>query len=396
MTPRVMGSPGAPERSTQVRPGQSWRSLRVVSDPGDSPPSDSGDHEARRSTADPRDLAGVLHDVSNALTVMLGWIEQARSEGARPEAIAYALTIVEQRARIARDLARQGIGGPRVDEQRALAEVVGEVVASLEVEASQRSVKVVFDGERALARVAGALDLAQVITNLIMNACAHAPPHSTITVHASQDDTSCTISVTDEGPGVAPERRESIFQGDSRRPGGTGIGLRHSRKIARGRGGDVELVGGSGGKGAHMRVTWPRVDAVPRPPTPSSRVTELDGVRVLVVEDDLAVTQLLDTVLDARGAKVTIATSQVELNAALAKGPYDAALIDLSPIAHDPAGEIAALRVSSPDVSVVLISGSADALPPAVSSDAIELVRKPFEVREVVAALLRKVRQRTP
>lgn len=328
---------------------------------------------------------------------MLGWIEQARSEGARPEAIAYALSIVEQRARIARDLARQGIGGPRVDEQRALAEVVGDVVAALEVEASQRSAKVVFEGaDRSLARVAFALDLAQIVTNLIMNACAHAPAGSTITVRTSHDDATCTISVTDEGPGVAPERRESIFQGDSRRPGGTGIGLRHSRKIARSRGGDVELVGGTGGKGAHMRVTWPRVDSVPRPPAPITRVTELEGVRVLVVEDDLAVTQLLDTVLDARGAKVTVATSQTELNAALASGPYDAALIDLSPISHDPAGELAALRVSSPNVSVVLISGSADALPPAVSSEDIELVRKPFEVREVVAALVRKVRQRTP
>jgi CheY-like chemotaxis protein len=342
-----------------------------------------------------RDLAGVLHDVSNALTVLLGWVEEARSPDATPEAVSYALGIVEQRARIARDLARHAIGSPRIDEQRDASAIVNEIAEALRVEAQHTGTKLVVHGASASARVAGALDVSQVLTNLVLNALAYAPLGSTVDISLSVDDETCTIIVADEGPGIGVERRESVFHGDSRRPGGAGVGLRHSRALARSWGGDVDVLVHDG-KGARLRVTWPRADAVPRPPVSTSRVGDLTGVRVLVVEDDAAVNQLLDAVLDARGARVTIATSRGDLAAALDRGPYDAALVDLSPIAHDPAAELERLRGACPGAAVVLITGNADALPEAVAAHAVELVRKPFEVREVVAAIARRARPRTP
>jgi CheY-like chemotaxis protein len=332
-----------------------------------------------------RDLAGVLHDVSNALTVLLGWVGEARAPGASPEAIAYALTIVEQRARIARDLARHAVGAPRMDEQREIGGVIDELAEALEVEAQRTGVSLSVRGGEATAKVAGALDVSQVLTNLVLNALAHAPRGGVVEVTVDVDGESCMVHVTDDGPGVPEARRASIFLGDSTRPGGTGVGLRHSRALARAWGGDVELVDAP--KGARFRVSWPRVDAMPRPPVSTSRFAELAGVRILVVEDDAAVTQLLEAALDARGADVTIATSQRELDRAVATGPYDAALVDLSPISADPAAALARLREASPSARLVLITGSADSLPDAVAAHSVELVRKPFEVREVVAAL---------
>ena len=141
-------------------------------------------------------------------------------------------------------------------------------------------------------------------------------------------------------------------------------------------------------------MTWPRIDAIPRPPVSTSRLNDLSGVRVLVVEDDIAVTQLLETVLEARGAVVTIATSAAALKASLEEGPYDAALVDLSPIAADAAGALAELRARCPEVTVVLVTGNADATPDAIADMKVELVRKPFEVREVLAVLSRVVRTR--
>jgi DNA-binding NtrC family response regulator len=87
---------------------------------------------------------------------------------------------------------------------------------------------------------------------------------------------------------------------------------------------------------------------------------------------------------------VTVAPTRAAFTEALAKGAYDAALVDLSPIASDAAGSIAALRASSPRANVVLITGQADALPDALLADRIELVRKPFELREVLAALAKE------
>src|SRR4029077_17485349 len=66
---------------------------------------------------------------------------------------------------------------------------------------------------------------------------------------------------------------------------------------------------------------------------------------------------------------------------------YDAALIDLSPIADDIQGAVRALRVASPDVTLVFISGSVVGLPDGLDLRQIRWVRKPFELAEIVAAL---------
>lgn len=333
-----------------------------------------------------RDLAGVLHDVSNALTVLLGWVGEARSPNATPEAVAYALQIIEQRARIARDLTRHAIGAPRFDEQRDLATIATEVVAALQIEAQKSNAKIVVKGEA--AKVSGALDVSQVLTNLVLNAVAHAPPGSTVEVALSLEDDKCTVHVVDEGPGVPAERREGVFRGASLRPGGAGVGLRHSRALARAWGGDVVLAEEDPAKrGARFKILWPRADAMPRPPTSSLRVQDLAGQKILVVEDDAAVTQILEAVLTARGATVTIAPTLTELKAALGGAPYDAVLVDLSPMGSDPAGEIAAIRKSSPEAQLVLVTGNADALPDAIDTSALHLVRKPFEMSEVLAVL---------
>lgn len=365
-----------------------WRSVSRVT--GSTPPPPQGD------------LAGVLHDVSNALTVLLGWIDEARSPGAPPETVAYALTIVEQRAKLARDLARRAIGAKENEEPRAVQAVVDEVLRALRLEASRRKVtlRTGSAGAGGDVVVAGVVDLGQIVTNLVLNAVAHAPEGSVVDVELGVEPGQVLVVVRDEGPGVAKERRDSIFQGDTRRPGGSGVGLRHSRALARACGGDLTLAPstvetGSGAGGAEFRVRWPRfgAPAVPtaapsRPPLPASRDRDLSGMRVVVVEDDAAVTQLLEASLEARGADVTVARTDAELTARIkdAGAAFDAALIDLSPIARDPAAALASLRAHSPAVAVVLVTGNADHLPESVAS-AVEIVRKPFEVREVVAVL---------
>jgi CheY-like chemotaxis protein len=355
--------------------------------PGD--PKDPRDVSKR---ADPhRDVTGALHDVSNALTVMLGWIGEARLADATRESIEDALTIVEQRARAARDVARRAIGAslPGPDEDRFAGEIIAEVVASLAVEAQRAKVKLVahVPPEAARARLMPATDVAQVVTNLVLNAIAYAPRGTEIAVTVVAGEAQATIDVIDTGPGVSDERRESIFEGDSAREGGAGVGLRHARAMARAANGDLELLTARGALGAHFRATWPRVDAMPPAPRSVPRLKIFEGTRILVVEDDAHVTQLLEAALTARGAEVTIARTHAELDAALLTGPHDAVLIDLSPIAADPDAAIASLRASSPNATLVVISGSALELPASLQTGGVRFVRKPFEVGEIVAAL---------
>jgi CheY-like chemotaxis protein len=333
-------------------------------------------------------VTGALHDVSNALTVLLGWISEVRA-GASPADLARAMTIIEDRARSARDLARRAIGAhDAVDErERPVGVVVTEVVEALSVEAQRAKITVSVSGGTSAARLPLAADASQVLTNVVMNALAWAPPASRVTIDVVDDPSGIALVVTDEGPGIAPGQVERIFGGVSSREGGAGVGLKHARAVARAAGGELSIVNRSGAPGACFRIDWPRAAlASTEGPVSTARSAVLAGRRVLIVEDDVGVAMLLETALGARGARVVVARTATELES-LAAEQHDAALIDLSPIAHDVRGAIDMLRRGSPDVAIVFISGSSVRLPDVLEDERIRWVRKPFEVKEIVAAL---------
>ncbi len=348
-------------------------------------------HERPADSID--EVVGALHDVSNALTVLLGWVASARAEGATAEQVEHALAMVEERARVARDLARHAIGVPTVspDADAPFDAVLSTAVRALGVEADRAGVQIVLRSAPGTARVAGAANVSHILTNLMLNALAHAPRGSDVTVDASIANGRFVVDVSDSGPGVDPSRADAIFEGDTRRPGGAGVGLRHARSVARAAGGDLALAvavarGDGVDGGARFRLTWPRVGGSIPPPPLSTRPRLLAGTRVLILEDDADVATLLETALGARGAQVTVATTAAEL-ALAAVDRHDAALIDLSPIADDVQGAIDRVRAGSPDAALVLISGSAVGIPDALAQGRVRWVRKPFEVAEVVAAL---------
>lgn len=346
-----------------------------------------------------RDALGALHEVSNALTVLLGWIAEARDPDATPDEVKHALRIVEGRARAARDFARRAIGAevpPAGDAE--LDAVIAEVTEALALEAARAQVRIVLEGPAA-CRVPLGEDLAQVLTNLALNALAYAPKGGELRVVTSVAPREVVVDVRDDGPGVPAERRATVFEGDTTRHGGAGIGLRHARALARAAGGELELVAAPDARGARFRVSWPRdvptaVGAVlppdatcgaePRASRPKLQV--LAGARILVVEDDSGVTNLLESALEARGAEVTVARTAAELAARIHAG-HTAVLVDLSPIADDVAGAIDLVRRQATGAAIVFITGSAEALPDGMEDAA--WLRKPFEVGDLVTVLSR-------
>jgi CheY-like chemotaxis protein len=364
-----------PRDSDDSRPSARWSEPPPVADPH-------------------RDVTGALHDVSNALTVLLGWVTEARTGRGSPEQVNRALAIVEERARTARDLARRAIGAQAVidDREEPLDAVVSEVVEALSVEAQRAGVSLAIKSHAPGVRVALAGDVSQILTNVLLNALAWAPKGSQVNIEIQADAAVAMVFVQDEGPGVPAAQVPRIFDGASNREGGAGVGLRHARAVARAAGGELELVAlvtEPVRRGARFRLRWPRVEAtLPRAPVSAPRPAVLAGTRVLVVEDDADVAALLESALGARGARVVVARTAEELMLR-AKDTHDAALVDLSPIAQDVRGAVEALRKGSPDVALVFISGSAVGLPEGLDGEAGEIrwVRKPFEVAEIVAAL---------
>lgn len=341
-----------------------------------------------------RDVTGALHDVSNALTVLLGWVAEARATGAPREQIERALAIVEQHARAARDLARRAIGGDAAfdDAEEPLDAVVEAVVEAVSVEANRAGVTLVVKSGARGVLVPHVADASQILTNVLLNAIAWSPAGSRVVIETDADAMVAHVLVQDEGPGVPAAQAPFVFDGASTREGGAGVGLRHARAIARAAGGDLELVRTPAGKppekGARFKLRWPRVEpTLPRAPVSAPRPAVLAGTRVIVVEDDVDVATLLETSLGARGARVIVVRNAEEL-AARSTESHDVALVDLSPIANDVRGAIAALRKGSPDLALVFISGSAVGLPEGLDGDEnTRWVRKPFEVGEIVTAL---------
>jgi CheY-like chemotaxis protein len=347
------------------------------------------DDGVRNGTGDAyMNVAGALHDVSNALTVILGWAAEARAGATSPEAMLHALDVIEQQAQIARELARRAIGAEvsSEDEETQLDALLGGAVEALAVQALQSGVRVVLSGGSGGARVRRGTDVRQIVTNLVLNALAQAPRGSEVALDVTVESLRLTLDVQDQGPGVPEARRGTLFDGGSTRTGGAGIGLRHARALARAAGGELELV--SSERGARFRLTWPRWGMPSSPPPSAASLPVLQGTRVLVVEDDEHVALLLETALGARGAIVRIARNAAQFEVEARAGEHDVALVDLSPIAMDAKGAIDRLRAHSPGIALVFISGSAAGLPDELLVENIRWVRKPFEVPELVAAVL--------
>ena len=100
--------------------------------------------------------------------------------------------------------------------------------------------------------------LAQALLNLLLNALEHSPPGGRIDLAARRQDGAALLSVTDQGPGVAREERERIFEPLYSLRGGTGLGLAVVRRIATEAGWAIEVDDAPGG-GAEFRVRVPLV-----------------------------------------------------------------------------------------------------------------------------------------
>lgn len=348
------------------------------------------DGESRRQSD--RDLAGVLHEVSNALTVVLGWIDRARDEIDEAPSVEHALSIAAVRARHARQIVRRAIGADVPDDAPCTAEaLLRDASTGCEPEATRAGVKLHMTIDPALGdtQLLGGSIILQILTNLLLNAIAVSPAQGMVFLDVTSDALGQVVfGVADEGPGVPVERRANLLDaGVTTRAGGAGIGLRYAAGLARELGGSLHLVRAE--PGARFELRWPkRASLMPTPPRSSRRPgVGLSGKRILVVEDDDAVYDLLDATLGNRGAELMRARTRPEIEAVVASQRFDAVLCDLSPIRDDVVGALGKIREASAHSRVIVISGSSNVVAGLPAEWNVSYVRKPFEIHEVVAEI---------
>src|SRR6188768_1135403 len=336
------------------------------------------------------DLAGALHEVSNALTVVLGWLDVACNRH-DPHAMREAIEVARLHARLGHQISRSAIGAEvpeRESEQRSAHSVLSAAALGVTPQAERRSVRVVIDSrDPGHALVRHASTALQILTNLLLNAIDFSPEGAEVLLSVSDVGNSVVFGVADEGPGIDPERVATLLSApQSTRRGGAGVGLRHSAALARSHGGDLRVARSN--PGAAFELRWPIAEARSSVRPSCQAKSLVRGARVLLVEDDSAVCSLVELALGARGAEVVIAGSSSEFNAALTSaGPFDAALIDLSPLAGEVSQAFDRLQDACPGIPVILISGVASGMPEEVIDRVTAWVRKPFEMGEVIEVL---------
>jgi len=142
-------------------------------------------------------------------------------------------------------------------------DVVWEVVAEVRPMAEGRQIALVDDTAPELPLVLADQErLAQVIRNLIHNAIKFTSSRGQITISASESEGSLVISVEDDGVGISPEAMPHLFErfyqadsSDTRRAGGTGLGLYICRQIVVAHGGSIWAESEVGkGSAFHFRV----------------------------------------------------------------------------------------------------------------------------------------------
>jgi CheY-like chemotaxis protein len=277
------------------------------------------------------------------------------------------------------------------DAGATLTEVLRRTGDDLSVELSRAHLDLVVSVDHQLASrdLLAPVAAWQVLTNLLLNAISVSPANGRVAVSAqSLGPERARILIEDQGPGIAPERREGLFSsGESTRAGGAGVGLRGSHALALEHGGRLELVERES-EGATFAVEWPLA------PTRAGRRQGIEGLRVLLLEDDAAILELLELSLRARGAEVVGVRDLRTLEGALSDAPCDVLLVDLSPLAlggheNDAGAELDRLagiaRAQRPGATVFAISGSATTF----SSPHVHWVRKPFSPGELLEAIER-------
>ncbi|MEO8053933.1 MAG: heavy metal sensor histidine kinase [Acidobacteriota bacterium] len=212
--------------------------------------------ELRRFTAD------ASHELRTPLTALRSvgevGLRGARSNDDYREVIGTMLEEVDRLSRLADELltlSRAEAGQANLRKEPVdLGAVGAEVVERLAVLAEERGQRLECRAEEPALVRGDRLALRQALMNLVDNAIKYAPDGSCVLVAAGTRAGRAFVEVRNEGPGIAAEHRERIFErfyrvdaGRSREMGGTGLGLSLVKWTAEAHGGSVELDTGEGG-----------------------------------------------------------------------------------------------------------------------------------------------------
>ncbi len=276
-------------------------------------------------------LATISHELRTPLSAILGWAQVLERGISGAEGLKQGLSAITRNARVQvqliedlLDMNRIESGQLRLDMQPT--ELTGAIASAIEsvlpaATARQITLRTLLDP--AAGTVLGdSARLQQIVWNLLSNAVKFTPAGGAVTVLLERQGHTVSLSVADTGQGIAAEFLPRVFDrfqqqdgGTTRRHGGLGIGLAIVRQLAHLHGGSVEAASGGAGQGATFTLRLPSLSfgmaVLPQDAAaPAAQASpSLQGVTVLLVDDEADGRTMAEHVLRAAGAEVLPASS---------------------------------------------------------------------------------------
>jgi GAF domain-containing protein/ActR/RegA family two-component response regulator/anti-sigma regulatory factor (Ser/Thr protein kinase) len=340
--------------------------------------------------------SGAAHHLNNLMAVVLGRAQLLLMKRPEPSTEA-SLRSIERAAVEAADTVRriQGFSGGserssagRFDLNAVVQEAIEFTRSRWQNEAKVQGALIeVFAKPGPIPEVMGQpTEIREAIINLILNAVDALPGGGTITLATQAEAGHVTLSVHDSGVGMSEEVARRAFEPFFTTKGvkRTGLGLAMAYGTVQRHGGQIALES-EPGRGTMVRLTLPaaaRETATGESAEPGKRVGS-----VLVIDDDSPVCDMIADVLASNGHQVTVATGGREGLARFENGRYDVVLTDLG--MPDLNGwEVArAIKSSRASVPVLLLTGWADAVDASAGALVDQILKKPFDVEELAAAV---------
>ena len=286
-------------------------------------------------------LATLSHELRTPLTSILGWASMIRAGEVEGANATRAIETIERNARSqARliddllDVSRIITGNLRLDlHPLHVGPIVEAALDALRPTAAVKGIELITDVVPGDCLVCGDTNrLRQIIWNLLSNAIKFTPRGGTVKIKLERGQTSAHLTVSDTGEGISAEFLPYVFdrfrqaEGSiSRKQGGLGLGLAVVRHLAELHGGSVSAASEGLGKGSTFTADLPLAEERRDPARAEERrleverrqglrrgLTRLDGIHVLLVEDDDDSRNLLTMMLKRQGAEVTTAKSAAQ------------------------------------------------------------------------------------
>jgi len=318
-------------------------------------------------------LATLSHELRTPLTAVVGWacllsagdVDPAK----KPQALEAILRNARSQGRLIDDLldvSRIITGKLQLDVRSVdMALVIKAAVNSVRLAAQAKSIRLESILCPGPSVVSGDADrLKQIIWNLLSNAIKFTPEEGRVEVRLEPTESLLTIKVSDTGPGIEPEFLPYVFerfrQADAttaRQHRGLGLGLAIVRDLVELHGGTVSAESGGVGKGSSFTIKLPlfvQRDEETKlhkssPGERGARTRPLNGVRVLVVDDDADTRQVISLMLERGGAE-TKETNSVKLALEVMAGWKPSVLVsDIAIPLEDGYVLISKLRSRSPE-----------------------------------------------